>query len=67
MTGGIAVTIDTVNAATVNEWQDSTATLTITNLPKNQAQLPYGEFYVGMTDNVTAGTVEIDACVVTPI
>lgn len=67
MTGGVAVTIDTVNAATVNQWQESSATLTVANLPKNQTQLPYGMFYVGMTDSVTGGTVEVDAVVVTPI
>lgn len=67
MTGGVSITIDTVNAATVNQWQESSATLTVANLPKNQTQLPYGMFYVGMTDSVTSGTVEVDAVVVTPI
>lgn len=67
MSSGVSVTIDAVNAATVNQWQESSATLTVSNNPKNQTQLPYGMFYAGMTDNVTGGTVEIDAIVVTPI
>lgn len=67
MSSGVSVTIDAVNATTVNQWQESSATLTVNNNPKNQTQLPYGMFYAGMTDNVTGGTVEIDAVVVTPI
>ena len=62
-----AFTIGSINSATVNEWQESTGTLTVANLPKNQNQLPFVTFVIYMGAATTGGTVEISDFVVTPI
>jgi hypothetical protein len=66
-TGTDSVTITAMNAYTVNEWQELRVELTVTNLPKNQTQHPYGFFFVMMGSAVTAGTVEVDTVVVNAI
>jgi hypothetical protein len=66
-TTGSPVTITAMNAFTVNQWQEVRAELTVTNLPKNQTQNPYGFFYFYMSSGVTGGTVEIDSVSVNPI
>ena len=56
-----------VNAATVNEWQEFSFVSTVNNLPKNLAQLKYWTVSIVMTDNVLTGTIEIDTVTAVPI
>ena len=55
------VTISGINAATVNEWQESSQEFTLENVAKNLGQLPYATCLVQMTSAVTGGVVQIDS------
>lgn len=65
--GNTILSGNNVNAATVNQWQETSFTATVTNVPKSSSQLPYITFAISIDPNVLTGTVHIDAMVAVPI
>lgn len=65
-TGTVNISDATISAATVNEWQETTATLTCANASKNQTQQPFFTAGLIYTSRWTSGTIEIDALLALP-
>lgn len=64
--GTVNISDATISAATVNEWQETQATLTCANSAKNQTQQPYFVAGLVILDRWTSGTIEIDALLALP-
>jgi hypothetical protein len=59
--GELTLTRDELNAPTVNQWQETEASILTSNHPKSSTQNPYMQPYVILAEEATAGVVEIDA------
>jgi hypothetical protein len=66
-TAGISLSRTTINAATVDEWQQTSVTTTIQNVAASLAQLPYLGAFLTMNAAATGGVIEIDAFNAIPI
>jgi hypothetical protein len=60
----IALTRDAVNAATINQWQETELLGGVGNHPKSSTQAPNLLVGIDMYAACTAGTIEVDACIV---
>ena len=58
--GALTLDRDTINAVTVNQWQESEFDSTAANVPKSSTQLPYLEVILFMAAACTSGVIEVD-------
>jgi hypothetical protein len=65
--GSFLLSGTTIDAATINEWQEFSFVSTVFNLAKNLSQLKYWTASAVLSENVLTGTIEIDTLTAVPI